>query len=84
MQALRYTPAGLSALDLCLEHQSRQNQAGQEREVKTSIKALAFGALADRLARQNLASIFRFEGFLAMGRGGKSVVLHIQQIEKIE
>ena len=79
-QPLRYTPAGLPALDLRLEHQSRHTDAGQERDVKLSLKALAFGTLAERLARQNLGSCFRFQGFLATGRGGKAVVLHIQDM----
>ncbi len=79
---MRYTPAGLPALDLRLEHQSRQADAGQERDVKLSLKALAFGVLAERLARQNLGSSFCFQGFLATGRGGKTVVLHIQDIQQ--
>ena len=81
-QPLRYTPAGLPALDLRLEHGSRQMDAGQARDVKLAVKALAFGALAERLARQNLGSCFRFQGFLATARGGKSVVFHIQDIQQ--
>jgi primosomal replication protein N len=81
-QPLRYTPAGLPALDLRLEHGSRQMDAGQARDVKLAIKALAFGTLAERLARQNLGSRFRFQGFLAMSRNGKSVVFHIQDIQQ--
>ncbi len=79
---MRYTPAGLPALDLRLEHGSRQMDAGQARDVKLAIKALAFGTLAERLARQNLGSRFRFQGFLAMSRNGKSVVFHIQDIQQ--
>ena len=79
---LRYTPAGLPALDVRLEHASRQTDAGQVREVKLLLKAVAFGTLAERLARQNLGSCFAFHGFLATGRGGKSVVLHIQDIQQ--
>jgi primosomal replication protein N len=81
-QPLRYTPAGLPALDLRLEHGSRQREAGQDREVRAVIKALAFGAMAERLARQTLGSRFRFQGFLATPRNGKSVVLHIQDIQQ--
>ncbi len=79
---MRYTPAGLPALDLRLEHGSRQMDAGQARDVKLAIKALAFGTLAERLARQNLGSRFRFQGFLATSRNGKSVVFHIQDIQQ--
>ena len=79
---MRYTPAGLPALDLRLEHGSRQMDAGQARDVKLAIKALAFGTLAERLARQALGSCWTFQGFLATGRGGKGLVLHIQDIQQ--
>ncbi len=65
-----------------LEHGSRQREAGQDRDVKATLKALAFGAMAERLARQTLGSRFRFQGFLATPRNGKSVVLHIQDIQQ--
>ena len=79
---LRFTPAGLPALDIRLEHESQQREAGAERQVKASVKAIAFGALAERLARQALGSCWTFQGFLATGRGGKGLVLHIQDIQQ--
>ncbi|WP_288012595.1 primosomal replication protein N [Diaphorobacter sp.] len=82
VQPLRYTPAGLPALDIRLEHESLQREAGADRQVKASVKALAFGALAERLARQALGSVWRFQGFLATGRGGKGLVFHIQDIQQ--
>ena len=81
VQTLRTTPAGLPALDLQLEHESQQSDTGQARSVKLLLKAVAFGQLAERLARQALGSQWQFSGFLASGRNGKSVVLHIQDIE---
>ena len=79
---MRYTPSGLPALDIRLEHESLQREAGANRQVKASVKALAFGALAERLARQALGSVWRFQGFLATGRGGKGLVFHIQDIQQ--
>ncbi len=79
---MRYTPAGLPALDIRLEHESLQREAGADRQVKASVKALAFGALAERLARQALGSVWRFQGFLATGRSGKGLVFHIQDIQQ--
>ncbi len=79
---MRYTPAGLPALDIRLEHESLQREAGADRQVKASVKALAFGALAERLARQALGSVWKFQGFLATGRGGKGLVFHIQDIQQ--
>jgi primosomal replication protein N len=79
---LRFTPAGLPAIDVRLEHESTQSEASQPRQVKAAIKAVAFGALAERMARQPIGSQWRFDGFLATPRNGKYVVLHIQEFEQ--
>lgn len=76
--ALRYTPAGLPAVDLQLEHESQASEAGQSRQVKVAIKAVAFGAMAEALVAQALGTQWRFNGFLATPRNGKHPVLHIQ------
>jgi len=80
--ALRYTPAGLPALDLILEHASETEEAGQMRKVQLKIRALAFGSLAERLVKQAVGSVWTFKGFLATPRQGKSVVLHIQEFQQ--
>jgi len=80
---LRYTPAGLPALDMRLEHLSRTTEAGQEREVKAEIKAVAIGALAERLAGHEIGSPWRFTGFLATPRNGRNVVFHVQDFQQI-
>lgn len=80
--ALRFTPAGLPAVDLRLEHESMISEAGQPRQVKTALKAVAFGAVAERLAKQALGSPWRFQGFLATPGNGKHAVLHIQDFQQ--
>ncbi|KAF1048599.1 primosomal replication protein N [Xylophilus sp.] len=80
---LRSTPAGIPAIDLQLEHRSQQREAGQQREVAASIKAVAFGAVAERLARQPIGSDWTFTGFLATPRNGRLAVLHILDIQPI-
>lgn len=80
--ALRYTPAGLPALDLILEHASDIEEAGQVRKVQLKLRALAFGSLAERLVKQAVGSVWTFKGFLATPRQGKSVVLHIQEFQQ--
>ncbi len=82
LAALRYTPAGLPALDLVLEHAGQASEAGQVRQVQLRIRALALGTQAERLARQEIGSQWRFQGFLATPRQGKSVVLHIQEFQQ--
>ena len=78
----RYTPAGLPALDLRLDHESRSEEAGQERQVKASVKAVAFGALAERLVKQAIGSSWKFKGFVATPRNGKNLVFHIQEFSQ--
>jgi len=82
VQSLRYTPAGLPALDLRLEHESQLQEAGQDRQVRVEMKAVAFGALAETLARQPIGSRWTFTGFLATPRNGKHPVFHIQQFQQ--
>ena len=78
VSALRHTPAGIPAIDLALEHESEQPEAGQARQVKLMLKAVAFGAVAEALRSQALGTEWRFNGFLAAARGGRQPVLHIQ------
>jgi len=75
---MRYTPAGLPALNLRLEHESQVSEAGGQRTVKVVVKAVAFGTLAERLAKQAIGSVWKFSGFLVNTPRGKSVVFHIQ------
>jgi primosomal replication protein N len=79
---LRFTPAGLPAIDLRLEHESTVTEAAQPRQIKAAVKAVAFGAVAERLARQTLGSLWRFQGFLATPGNGKHPVLHIQDFQQ--
>lgn len=79
---LRHTPAGVPALDLRLEHESEAEEAGQRRQVKLTIKAVAFGGTAETLGRQAIGSRWRFAGFLAAPRNGKHPVLHIQEFQQ--
>ncbi|MEO8250786.1 MAG: primosomal replication protein N [Burkholderiales bacterium] len=76
--AMRFTPAGLPALDLRLEHESEAEEAGQMRQVSASVKAVAFGSVAERIGRQEAGSDWKFSGFVATPKNGKHMVFHIQ------
>ncbi|HWI80641.1 primosomal replication protein N [Ramlibacter sp.] len=80
--ALRYTPAGLPALDLRLEHESEASEAGRQRTVKAAIRAVALGSVAETLGQQAIGSGWTFTGFLATPRNGKHPVLHIQSFQQ--
>lgn len=82
LDALRYTPAGLPALNMRLEHESEVQEAGLARQVKAAVKALAFGATAERLSKQAIGSAWKFNGFLATSRNSKHVVFHIQEFQQ--
>jgi primosomal replication protein N len=76
---MRYTPAGVPALNFLLEHESQVLEIGVPRTVNVVVKAVAFGAVAERLAKQALGSVWKFSGFLANARQGKTVVFHVQE-----
>lgn len=82
VQSLRYTPAGIPAVNLVLEHESQVVELDTPRQVKLQLRAVAFGAQAEVLARQGLDTVCRFEGFLANARNSKGVVFHIQDFSK--
>jgi primosomal replication protein N len=82
VETLRYTPSGLPALNIQLEHESELQEAGGMRQVKVVVKSVAFGALAERLIKQAVGSHWKFHGFIANARQGKSVVFHIQEFSQ--
>ncbi|MES2360944.1 MAG: primosomal replication protein N [Pseudomonadota bacterium] len=80
---LRYTPAGIPALNLVLEHESEVVEAGVTRQVKLTVRAVAFGALAESTGQLELGKPQLFTGFMINARTSKSIVLHIQAINPI-
>jgi primosomal replication protein N len=80
-QALRYTPAGLPALDLLLLHESEQSQEGQVRKVKVEVRARAIGSVVRPAAALAIGGEADFAGFLGSQRNGRGTVFHIQELE---
>jgi primosomal replication protein N len=78
---LRYTPAGLPALDVWLAHQSAMEESGTVRQVSAGLRAIAFGAVAERLSAQDTGSEWLFQGFLVSWRRSRQVALHIQDFQ---
>ena len=79
--ALRYTPAGLPALDLSLKHESSVTQDGQPRQVSVEIKARAIGEITRRMAGIEMGSTHGFAGFLGSQRNGRGVVFHVTELD---
>ena len=83
ISAQRYTPAGVPAIDLQLEHESDQIEAGQSRKAKLNLRAVALGNPAETLAKTTVGKQAKFKGFMASTKNGKGSVLHITDIEFI-
>ena len=80
---LRYTPAGIPALNLVLEHESEIVENGVNRQVKLTVRAVAFGSLAESAGQLELCRLQLFTGFLINARTSKSIVFHIQAIGQV-
>lgn len=79
--ALRYTPAGLPALDFSLRHESQVSQDGQPRKVSVEIRARAIGEITRSVSALELGSEHGFAGFLASQRNGRGVVFHVTELD---
>jgi primosomal replication protein N len=77
---VRYTPAGLPAIDCRLQHESTATEDGQPRRVSLEIKALAIGAISRPLGTMVLGSSGLFAGFLASARNGRGLLFHITEL----
>ena len=83
--ALRYTPAGMPAVEFRLAHESEQDEAGGKRKVQAELGAVAFDAQARLMAGAKLGVQARFEGFLAAkSKRSQRLVLHVTKIEFLE
>jgi primosomal replication protein N len=80
--ALRFTPAGVPALDFELAHESVQVEAGGERRVACELAAVALGPVATRIADIEPGARLRCKGFLARRyRTGITVALHVNEFD---
>ena len=78
--AMRYTPAGLPALDLSLKHESQATEDGHPRKVSLEIKAVAIGAITRQAGHLTVGSQAQFAGFLTAARNGRGLVFHVTAI----
>ena len=74
---MRYTPAGVPALDCRLAQQTTVIEDGQPRRISLEIKALAIGAITRTLGTMDLGSSAVFAGFLASARNGRGLLFHV-------
>jgi primosomal replication protein N len=82
--ALRYTPAGLPALDLGLKHESELTEDGQPRKVSMEMRAVAIGSVTQGLLKAELGSAALYAGFITSARNGRGLLFHITSVEPAE
>jgi len=80
--ALRFTPAGLPALDLQLAHEGMASEDGQPRKVSMEMRAVAIGAITQALAALALGEAATYGGFVASARNGRGLVFHVTSVER--
>ena len=80
---VRYTPAGLMALDASLKAESEVIEAGKPRKVSLEIKAVAVGELATQLQALGIGGHAVFRGFLTHQRNGRGFIAHVTLIEPV-
>jgi primosomal replication protein N len=61
---LRRTPAGLPSLLLRIAHESRQREAGHDRQISCELETIAYGEPAASLAGLKEGNLVRLTGFL--------------------
>jgi primosomal replication protein N len=80
---VRYTPAGLMALDLGLKHESQVQEAGKPRKVSMELKAVVIGDLAKRVQALGVGGSAFFSGFLSNQRNGRGTIFHVTAFETV-
>jgi primosomal replication protein N len=78
---LRFTPAGLMALDCSLKAESTVIEAGKPRQVSLEIKAVTVGEGVKSLQALGVGGVAVFRGFLTHQRNGRGFIAHVTAIE---
>ncbi len=79
--AMRYTPAGLPALDVGLKHESELSENGLPRKVSMEMRAVAVGEVTRPLVAMALGDAALFAGFVTSVRNGRGLRFHITSVE---
>ncbi len=79
---MRYTPAGVPAMECRLAHRSVQQEAGIGRQVEFEIGAVALGEMAQQLAQIQPGALVTVTGFLApLRRSSRTLLVHLTRID---
>jgi len=82
---LRYTPAGLPVLEIWVRHQSRQTEAGFDRDVNCEMQAVLAGELARKHVGKLAGRQVNLSGFMCQrSLRNPRLVLHIEYVEFVK
>lgn len=82
---LRHTPAGLAALRLKVAHTGPQEEARRQRTVEMETELVAFGNVAEALAKVDKGTALKLTGFLdRKSVQSNQLELHVTGFEFIE
>lgn len=81
---LRYTPAGVPAIDCVVRHHSNQKEANVLRQVQCELSVVAFGESATMMADLKVGDNIKVTGFLnRKSQYNQQLVLHAGDIIQI-
>ena len=80
---MRYTPAGLPALDLSLKHESTVSEDSHPRKVSMEMRAVAIGSVTRSLLALALGSTGLYAGFVTSARNGRGLLFHITSVDPV-
>lgn len=79
---MRYTPAGLAALEFRLKHFSEQVEAGGKRRIECVVPAVALGPIVERIVAAGDDAPGTFSGFIASRRqGAEQMIFHVTELD---
>lgn len=81
---LRYTPAGVPAIDCVVRHHSNQREANVLRQVHCELPVVVLGGTAVIMADLNVGDNIKVTGFLnRKSQNNQQLVLHADHIIQI-
>lgn len=82
---LRKTPAGIAALRLKAAHVGPQSEAQRQRSVEIEMELVAFGPVAEALAKVKQGSALKLAGFIdRKSAQNPQLELHVTEFGNIE
>ncbi|MDF1782421.1 MAG: primosomal replication protein N [Alcanivoracaceae bacterium] len=88
IEPVRYTPAGVPRQRMWLEHRSRQEEAGQPREVHARLAIVFTGKLAESAKALTVGAQIQVEGFISRaglkGDARDRLQLHAQSLTRLD